>query len=346
VPFADISGDSPIGCVMDKFRLMAFAAAMLLAVTVAAGQPEIPASTIVTQMYKDFKWETEPGMNGKVFLFDSPPEVLSKYFDDTLVDLIVKRSNCNYQVCRLEYSPEWSSMDTEGLSASVKKTNRPDVVTVDIHFFNGTTRLTYYLRKTPDGWRIKDMKSPYGSLVAILDVPNPTTIVDSLFDASYDQRSVHFETIKTQTFMPSCKKFFSDINPLPEDLTLYSSYKSGPSEIYIAGIGDTIKLVVLRGGSCDVGVFPIFSINQKINSYTHKAVEPILTDEEVMGVFGDYLARHARAFGSKDAFFKWLDEETDRMAISCKGQSEWICPVTYHGLQPKLQRMLDDFRKS
>ncbi|WP_283745908.1 hypothetical protein [Sideroxydans sp. CL21] len=331
---------------MGKFRLMAFAAATLFAVSVAAEQPKIPASAVVAQMYKDFKWETEPGVTGKVTLFDSPPEVLSKYFDKTLVDLVTKRRNCNYQMCGLDYSPMWNSQDPDGVSVTIKSTARADVVTVDVIYFNGTSRLTYYLRETPAGWRIKDMKSPYGSLVTLLDVPEPTTIVDSLFDASYDQGSVHFEMIKTQTFLPSCQKFFSDINPLPEDLTLYSSYTRGSTAIYIAGIGDNIKLVVLRNGDCDTTNFPIHSVNQKVNSYTHEPVKPILTDEEVTGVFEDYLVRHAKAFGGKDAFFKWLDEETNRIAISCKGQSEWICPVTYHGLQPKLQKTLGDFRKN
>lgn len=205
------------------------------------------------------------------------------------------------------------------------------------------------------------MSKPIAFLVAILlsvsayaeqpkisatEGAEPEFVENPLFQAYYDQRSVHFESIKTNTFLPSCKKFFSHANTPPKDLTLYSSYSSGTTRIYIAGTGDNIQIIVLRNGECDSNNFPIFSINHKINSYTNEAVSPILTDAEVTGVFEDYLARNARAFGGKVNFLRWLDEETNRITISCKGQSESICPITYHALQPKLQQLLNDYRKN
>lgn len=205
------------------------------------------------------------------------------------------------------------------------------------------------------------MSKPIAFLVAILfsvsayagqpkisatEVGEQEFVENPLFQAYYDQRGVHFESIKTITFLPNCKKFFSRVTTLPKALTLYSSYSSGSTSIYIAGIGDNTKIIVLRNGECDSNDFPIFSVNHKIDSYTKVAVSPILTDAEVSGVFEDYLARNARAFGGKVNFIRWLDEETNRIAISCKGQSESICPITYHALQPKLQKMLNDYRKN
>lgn len=327
---------------MFKFRLVVFFAAVSFAASAAAVQPQNAATKLVAQMYKDFDWESKPNSIGRMTLDSSPRNILSKYYDKPLVDMIIKRRNCHYEMCGLDFSPMWNSMDPEGASVSVKDTVSPHVVIVNVTYFNGVAELTYSLRETPNGWRIKDMTVSGVSLMTILDQPDPVTIVDPLFTASYDQRVVHFETIKTELIRQSCKWAFDskDKEYEPKEVALYSAYTSDTSKIYIAGIGDHIEIFFTKNGVCKESGFPIFSLNQKVTDEN-----PLLSDKEVIGVFENYLTRFEKAFGSKIKFLKWLDEETSRMEISCKGQSKSICTITYQSLQPKLQNVLDIYRK-
>lgn len=170
-------------------------------------------------------------------------------------------------------------------------------------------------------------------------------IPDPIFGIGYDAHKVHFKLLETRTLLPSCKKMLSDINPLPRVMTLYAKYTSGSTSIYIVGQSDNEKILVLRNGVCDSGV-PLLSITQTHHNPPLVSDAPVLTDEEVMGLFEDTLARHTNAFGGKDAFIKWLDMTSEDARSGCKSLPDLWCPPTYHTLQPALQDALKNYREN
>ena len=169
-------------------------------------------------------------------------------------------------------------------------------------------------------------------------------IPDPIFSVEYDSRYVHFESIETKRLLPDCHKMLSDINPLPPVLTLYAEYSNGSKRIYIVGESDNEKIIVLHDNDCDSGI-PLLSILQRHHNPKLVSDGPVLTDLEVTSLIKDTLARHAKAFGSKDAFLKWLDAKSEEVRSGCQGRAEVWCPPTYHTLQPFLQEELQKYRK-
>ena len=170
------------------------------------------------------------------------------------------------------------------------------------------------------------------------------TIDEPIFGLYYDPQKVHFAEIRTRELLPACKKALSDIVPRPSTLTLYAQYRTDVKKIYVVGTEDNLKLLVLGNATCDAGI-PIMGILQRHHNPRVASDGPMLTDQEVAGLFGDALTRYSNAFGGKGRFFPWLDELTEQARSGCAGQPEFSCPPTYHLLQPDLQEKLTAFRK-
>jgi hypothetical protein len=113
-------------------------------------------------MYKDFAWEIAPDHPEKPGLIDQPRAVLSRYFDDSLTNLILEDRACAEKaqaVCHLDFSPIWDSQDPGAKDLKVSATNDPAVVKVTFRYpGNGELMtLTYPMAKTKSGWRIHDI---------------------------------------------------------------------------------------------------------------------------------------------------------------------------------------------
>jgi hypothetical protein len=170
-----------------------------------------------------------------------------------------------------------------------------------------------------------------------------TAAAEPIFSIWYNPHTVHFDSLYTRELLPSCRTFLSDLEPLPTTLTLYAEYESGSTRMYIVGRDDNLKIAVIRDGECSGGV-PILAILQRHHSPPSPR-DPVLSKDEIVGLFSDALGRYTKAFGGKNNFFQWLDSLTDEMRSGCKGQPEIMCPPTYHILPPELQQMLNDYRK-
>ncbi len=151
---------------------------LLLAGASALAAEETPAQ-VVTRLYRDFAWEAvieEPVAAGKT-LVEQPRDVLRRYLDDALADLILADRACvrrTGEVCRLDFVPIWGSQDPAGASGLHVSAARdtPDVVSVRFRTPGGEpTKLTFRMKRTAGGWRIADIE--YGSspsLVTVLTV--------------------------------------------------------------------------------------------------------------------------------------------------------------------------------
>ena len=161
----------------------------ILAVTIGAGamsfaafseQPPKGAAATVTQLYHDYAWQVvinEPD-NAGIDLFDQPAEVLGRYFDQHMVELIVRDRQCKertHDVCRLDYAPIWDSQDPGARDMKIRATPDPSKVAVDFIYPGDKSRMhiIYVLSKTRDGWRITDIQGSSGSLRKVLELELP-----------------------------------------------------------------------------------------------------------------------------------------------------------------------------
>ncbi|MDD2777110.1 MAG: hypothetical protein PHU06_14255 [Gallionella sp.] len=169
-----------------------------------------------------------------------------------------------------------------------------------------------------------------------------TEMLDPIFSVGYEPDKAHFERLETKILLPSCKRSLSDLNPLPRELTLYAKYENASVRIYLVVEADNQKILVIRNASCHGGP-ALLTIMQ---THSSNGMLPDLTDAEVVGLFEDSLERHARAFGGKDNFLKWLDMRTENARVNCKGLPDVWCPPTFYSLQPVLQEALKNYRKT
>lgn len=149
-----------------------FLCSILFSYSALAGSQN-DAAALVTQMYKDYAFEAVivSPFDSSDSLINATPEVLSKYFDEQLVSAIVKDRSCGNAICNLDFNPIWDSMDPSGASVVVKGTKNPEVVLVEVIYFNGKGVLTYRLKNTSAGWRIIDVDTYKGSLIRVLSKP-------------------------------------------------------------------------------------------------------------------------------------------------------------------------------
>lgn len=152
---------------MYKFKLASYSAVILFSSVTFAASPDSNPVDVVAQLYRDFAHEAvieEPDWKGHS-LTDLPRVSLEKYFDHNLASLLLKDNECaakTHEICKLDFSPMWSSQDPEGVSQlKVKQTNIPSIVEVYFSYFGNKEmiKLTYLMTRTHKGWRISDIQS-------------------------------------------------------------------------------------------------------------------------------------------------------------------------------------------
>jgi hypothetical protein len=126
---------------------------------------------MTVRLYRDYAAEAIFVTPTTRTFFAEPPAVLEQYLDDSLVELILKDRNCHYAICNLDFLPMWDSMDPLGAQVEVKPSADPGVVLVKLTYPNGSTTVRYHFRSTSKGWRIYDVDTYKGSLVALLKRP-------------------------------------------------------------------------------------------------------------------------------------------------------------------------------
>jgi hypothetical protein len=105
-------------------------------------------------------------------LIHEPREVLARYFDDSLVALILADRQCavrEREPCKINFSPLWDSQDPAASDLQVRST--PDSTVVAVSFRRGASKraaLSFRMRQTARGWRISDITYEWGSLLALL----------------------------------------------------------------------------------------------------------------------------------------------------------------------------------
>jgi len=128
-----------------------------------------PASPedVIKQLYEDFSRDE----SGSVHTQEK--EVLSRYFDFSLVDLMIEDQECQKRekgVCNLDFMVLWDAQDEEISDFTVGPFD-PAKKTVNVTFKNygKPETLVYKVNKTAAGWRISDIKYKKGrSLVETL----------------------------------------------------------------------------------------------------------------------------------------------------------------------------------
>lgn len=94
-------------------------------------------------------------------LLRQPREVLARYFDGRLTDLILKDRACvkAFGLCALDFSPIWDSQDPAGTTVRISTEMALEEVTVRLSnpTLKAPTRLTYRVVKTAAGYRISNL---------------------------------------------------------------------------------------------------------------------------------------------------------------------------------------------
>lgn len=143
---------------------VAIAALTTFRLALAAQPAPSGAVAIVAKLYRDFAREAvvvEPGQS-ELELLRQPREVLARYFDETLVSLLLKDRACvdaTHQICNLDYMPMWAGQDPGAYELKVSETNDPNRISVSFFYPVSTQKavLSYRVSKTSAGWRVSDI---------------------------------------------------------------------------------------------------------------------------------------------------------------------------------------------
>jgi hypothetical protein len=150
---------------MKALVFIALLATAALGVAPAQRRPISGPVATVAQLYRDFAWEAvveEPSLDD-YGLLNQPRSVLQRYFDDRLTDLWLADRACeakSHEICRIDFLPIWSSQDPTASGLKIAQSADSNVVGVTFHTYQDrTVKLTYYLIRTPRGWRIDDIRN-------------------------------------------------------------------------------------------------------------------------------------------------------------------------------------------
>jgi hypothetical protein len=132
---------------------------------------------VVAQLYRDFAWEAlidEPRWPGHS-LVEQPRNVLARYFDDTLTNLLLADRACAARVdgeCNnLDFDPIWASQDPSAANMTITPTADSAIVAVKYVYSPNRVyiELSFRMSRTRFGWRVHDIVYADGtSLVSIL----------------------------------------------------------------------------------------------------------------------------------------------------------------------------------
>lgn len=137
----------------------------------------------VKRLYQDYAWVAviDDPTPDKLELFQQSGKVLEKYFDKSLVALILRDRRCvieSHGVCRLDFLPMWTGQDPQAAELKVLPTKDPTLVSVTFVYPGDHSRieLSYPLLNTSNGWKIKDIQrvgADAWSLKKILESKRP-----------------------------------------------------------------------------------------------------------------------------------------------------------------------------
>jgi hypothetical protein len=165
---------------------------------------------------------------------------------------------------------------------------------------------------------------------------------EPIFGLTYDPQNADFVDARTDELLRACTDNVKSAQ-LPPHVAIFASYETIQRKIYVVGQRDNSALFVIQDGKCTSGI-PSLALSQIHHSPQTRGDAPVLTDEEVSGLFQNALDRYTKAFGDKEHFFQWLDVTSERMRSGCKGLPNLWCPPTYHSLPPDLKTALTAFR--
>lgn len=130
-----------------------------------------PQVSLVTKLYEDFAFEAvidSPDLTRLDFVA-SPRDKLLMYLTPEVTALLLRNRRWEAktkELSSLDFGPLWGSSDPNGMSVIILKTNKPDVVEVQITRNMGTgqepnTRSIFYvLKPSKVGWRVDDILYP------------------------------------------------------------------------------------------------------------------------------------------------------------------------------------------
>jgi hypothetical protein len=169
--------------------------------------------------------------------------------------------------------------------------------------------------------------------------------IDPIFNLPFDRAGVHFEALQSSLLLPQCKKLLLDYPSMPEKLTVYARHQNASAEIFIAGSEENVAIYVIRGDRCEVGVPSLALVGGHNDSRwtPPRDNQPALSSEEASSLFSDALFTYTKAFGGKEVFLKWLDDEHEKLSTHCNEKSI-SCPPTYRSLSLNLLKILSDYR--
>jgi len=123
----------------------------------------VEPNNTVLRLYKDFAWEvlldtSELKVQG---LIDQPRPVLTRYFDNKLVELLLADRACAEKngVCKLDYLPWWGGQDPGASDLQILATEDPSIINVHFKYPGNSQliRLKFVMTQTKAGWRISDI---------------------------------------------------------------------------------------------------------------------------------------------------------------------------------------------
>jgi len=154
-------------------------AVLALLMTAPSAKGQATAVGAVTRLYRDYAWEAvidQPDQSS-LTLMGQPRDVLRRYLDDSLTDLVLADRACARKQgeCALDWVPIWDSQDPGGASGiRIAAASDSSVVAVTIRYRSDSSlvRLAYHMVKTARGWRVHDIVSARG--VSLLDQLRPS----------------------------------------------------------------------------------------------------------------------------------------------------------------------------
>lgn len=165
--------------------------------------------------------------------------------------------------------------------------------------------------------------------------------VEPIFGLTYGAQNASFDYASTNELLKTCSVAVRDAR-LPQRVAVFASYEDLRRKIYVVGGQTDSALFLLENGKCSAGI-PSLALSQTYHASDRIHV-PVLSKNEISGLFQNVLERYTKAFGGKLHFLQWLDVTSERMRSGCKGLPNLWCPPTYHSLPVALQAALVAYR--
>lgn len=147
------------------FRFLVLVASLNVAATCTAAEPQSPQIEIITKLYQDFAYEAVLEHSTAQGFIDQPRKVLLRYLTPQLAELLLRDRRCTTttrEICRLDFMPLWGNQDPIGSAVSVQPGVSSDTIIARVRYSSSSYQITYHLRQTSIGWRIRDIAYEQG----------------------------------------------------------------------------------------------------------------------------------------------------------------------------------------